>query len=66
MDIKRIYIKNRLFLAIGIILAGIAIHIAIHKGYQWSWMFYIGGLIIVLLTIKLYFFELEDKKRNKK
>ena len=48
MDIKRIYIKNRLFLAIGIILAGIAIYIAIHKGYQWSWMFYIGGLILLL------------------
>lgn len=48
MDFKRIYIKNRLFLAIGIILVGVIIHIAMHKGYQWSWMFYIGGLALLL------------------
>ncbi len=48
MNIKRIYIKNRLFLAIAIILIGVIIHIAMHKGYQWSWMFYIGGVILML------------------
>jgi tetratricopeptide (TPR) repeat protein len=48
MDIKRFYIKNRLFLAIGTILLGIIIHLAFKKGYQWSWMFYITGVVFVL------------------
>jgi len=48
MDWKRFYIKNRLFIAIGIILIGVVIHLAFHKGYQWSWMFYIGGVLLLL------------------
>lgn len=48
MDIKRFYIKNRLFISIAVILLGIIIHISFYKGYQWSWMFYVGGVILLL------------------
>lgn len=48
MNLKRFYIKYRLFLAIAIILIGIAIHIIFFKGYQWSWLFYLGGVILLL------------------
>lgn len=48
MNWKKFYIKNRLFLAIAIILVGIVLHVTLHKGYQWSWMFYIGGVILLL------------------
>lgn len=51
MDIKRFYIKYRLFIAIAIILIGIIIHVTMHKGYQWSWMFYIGGVLLLLWEI---------------
>lgn len=51
MDIKKFYIKNRLFLSIAIIVIGIIIHLAFKKGYQWSWMFYIGGVLLLLWDI---------------
>lgn len=51
MDFKRFYIKNRLFLAIGVVILGVLIHIAFKKGYQWSWMFYISGVVLLLWDI---------------
>lgn len=51
MNIKKLYIKNRLYLSIIIILLGVVIHVSFFKGYQWSWMFYIGGVILLLWDI---------------
>ncbi|HZH68377.1 MAG TPA: tetratricopeptide repeat protein [Chitinophagales bacterium] len=51
MNIKKLYIKNRLYLSIFIILLGIVIHVSFFKGYQWSWMFYVGGVILLLWDI---------------
>lgn len=48
MNWKKYYVKYRLFLSIAIILIGVVIHITIHKGYQWSWMFYVGGVLLLL------------------
>jgi tetratricopeptide (TPR) repeat protein len=48
MNIKRWYIKNRFFLSFAIILMGVLIHLVFKKGYQWSWMFYLGGVILLL------------------
>ncbi len=48
MNLKKIYIKNRLFLSFAIVLAGLIIHFSIYKGYQWSWMFYLFGVVLLL------------------
>lgn len=48
MNIKRFYIVNRLFIAIGVIVVGVILNIALRKGIEWAWMFYLGGLILIL------------------
>lgn len=51
MNFKKLYIKNRLFVAIAIIVIGIILHVTLHKGYQWSWMFYLSGVLLLLWDI---------------
>jgi tetratricopeptide (TPR) repeat protein len=51
MNIKRFYIVNRLFIALGVIALGVIINIAVRKGIEWAWMFYLAGLILILWDI---------------
>ncbi len=51
MNWKALYIKNRLFIALGIIVIGIIIHLTVFKGYQWSWLFYVSGVLLLLWDI---------------
>lgn len=48
MNWKRFYILNRFFIAIGIIVLGIVLNIALKKGIEWAWMFYLGGVLLLL------------------
>ncbi|MCO5247358.1 MAG: hypothetical protein M9887_00190 [Chitinophagales bacterium] len=47
-NVKRFYIKNRLYLSIAIIVIGVIIQVTVYKGYQWSWLFYLGGVLLLL------------------
>ena len=47
-NLKRFYIKNRLYISIAIIIIGVIINVTMFKGIRWAWMFYLGGVLLLL------------------
>lgn len=51
MNIGKLYVKYRLFGAIGLLIIGILLHIFVHKGWQWSIFLYLISIGFILFDI---------------
>ena len=48
---RKYYVLYRFYVAFALIAVGILIHLTVHKGWQWSWIFYTLGLGTILWDI---------------
>ena len=51
MNFRKLYVLYRFYAAFAVIAAGIAIHVTVHKGWQWAILFYLIGVSVILFDI---------------